>query len=373
MSLRRRIGALLPARLRSRIVRGLAQLQQERGGWGERRRLAQVRRRIERDVREGRFGRPYVVASPPDVRQWMRDVDANYREFANPFEYYARFVEALDRIGNQEIVPVRSLLGEAAAGLRRVALRHDIDADPVTAVRAARHLARVGVPGSFYLLHTAPYYGRLEGGVFVRSPDVREWLRSLIVSGCEVGVHNDALSLLLDHGVDGVGALRAEIEWMRSEGARVHGTVGHNSAVVYGAENSEIFVGRKLWDRPTPLLPLESLDEAEMGLHYEGGFMRRRPDVDVERARAFVADRAAADVRSERWMRTLLLDNPCHDWAVDFQFWLVGQDQWVVGGRKGDFEVFESCVAAKRVLELLADLPGDARSLVVLHPEYVRH
>lgn len=319
----------------------------------------------------------YVAICGRNMQGYFSQVSENYLPLANSFQYYRDLVDSLLRLERLRIVQLCNLFSTPADGQRLLGLRHDIDADPVTALRAARHLARYGVPGSFYLLHTANYYGNFYHGVFVRNPLIEEWVRGLIVAGCEIGVHNDALGAYCFSGVDGPEALKTEIEWLRSQGAIIKGTVGHNSAPIYGAENSEVLQGRKLWPRNSRShegypLPLEVLSESELGLSYEGTFAQPKARPDTEKAAAFCANRDVASVRSETWMRQYLLDNPCCNWAVDFQFWLVGKDQWVAGGRFGEKTIFEWQIGLDRLFHLLQTLPEGSRSIMVIHPEYVR-
>jgi hypothetical protein len=252
-------------------------------------------------------------------------------------------------------------------------LRHDVDNDPDTALRMARHLASRGVAGSFYLLHTAPYYGRFVDRVLVRNPELAGWVRGMIVAGCEIGVHNDAFGAELTEGVKGPAALVAEIDWLRSQGAVIRGTVAHNSAPAYGAANSEVFVGRRLgpWSGSGGRrLPLEAIREDEHGLAYEGTFAVPRPDADVGEAERFVRDCAGAGLRSETWMRRFLLDNPTCRWDVDLQVWVIGRDEWVVAGRTDGTPVFRWCVDLDDAVGAIRAMPPGSRSMVVLHPEY---
>ncbi len=71
--------------------------------------------------------------------------------------------------------------------------------------------------------------------------------------------------------------LEQELRWLRSLGVVVRGTLAHNSAPVYGAENFEIFEGRVLWEREVRcengrILPLGKLSEKKLDLSYEGAF-----------------------------------------------------------------------------------------------------
>lgn len=317
--------------------------------------------------------RPLAVEEP-QLDGYFRQVESNYQSFANPFHHYEQLLDMLARDTRVSLKPCYELADARSSGVS-VALRHDIDADPVTAVRMARRLARDGICGSFYLLHTAVYYGRFFGTLFVRHRELRPWIDQMLVAGCELGVHNDALGAHQNLGVDGPAALLQEIAWLRSLGAMIRGTAGHNSAPVYGAENAEVFANRVLWstvEYPRSTLPLGVIDEGSNGLQYEGTFARPRRSTRDTEADAFAADRAKADIRSPGWMKTYLTDNPCLEWEVDVQIWVVGQGHWVAGGRIGGEPYFRDRLTLEEIPSVIADLPASSKCLFVLHPEYFR-
>ena len=318
-----------------------------------------------------------------DMTNHFAQVEETYADLAQSFDDYRRLIDALIAVAGLDLQPLYQFAGagpdargDPPNGARHaLGLRHDIDADPVTALRMARFLASRGVCGSFYLLHTAPYYGSFEGNLFVRNPELAAWVRGFIVAGCELGLHNDAMGAAQHPAVDGAAHLEGELAWLRSHGAVIRGTVGHNSLPVYGAENSEVFLGRRLWPRePTAgggkPLPLERLDETALGLAYEGTFAAPRANLDVAQAERVAAAPELSDVRSESWMRTYLLENPFHDWTVDVQVWIVGRNRWVLGGRVRERELFEWDLSGSAVVERIAGLPAGTRTLMVVHPEY---
>jgi hypothetical protein len=312
-----------------------------------------------------------------DLENYFAQVAANYEAVSNSFWYYRQLVDELRDIPRLRIVPLQDLQGCSAQKTRVIGLRHDIDADPLTALRCARYLARQGIGGSFYLLHTAVYYGEFYGDVFVRTASLSDWIRGFIVAGCELGLHNDSLGVYAAHGHDGIAALRQEIEWFRAHGVRIRGTVAHNSGPIYGAENFEIFSGRALWQRDVATrdgrrLPLGMLNERDVGLTYEGSFAKPRRGIDPGRAAEFFADRGAADFGSQAWVRQYLLENPCCEWDLEVQFWLVGKDRWIIAGRAGGDTIFDWHVGMAQVLDRLKALPDGSRSVLVIHPECVR-
>lgn len=322
------------------------------------------------------FEPSYSVEIGPNPDELRERVDRSYKHLYNPFRYYEAFIDELLQIKDVELRPLYEVATLAANGKKIIGLRHDIDEDPVTGLRAARYLAQRAVCGSFYLLHTSHYYGKFCHGVFIRNPKLPQWVKGFVVSGCEVGIHNDALGVFLTRDADGVVALKTEIAWLRSQGAAIKGSVAHNSPPLYGAGNEEIFRGRVYWGRQvsTPnglILPLGTVSESELGLTYEGTFSTRKREFDVRKAEEFVESFEPDAVRSGTWMRQLLLDNPCCDYSVDYQFWLVGKDSWVAAGRFGENELFEWKVSASRVIEIVGSLPPNTKSLMVIHPCYV--
>lgn len=327
------------------------------------------------EASETRFRRP-VVGDGRDMDDYRRQVADCYGPHANPFAYYQRLVTALLGMRDVAIRPLFEFADAVPEGQRVIGLRHDVDADPWTALECARFLARHGVCGSFYLLHTAPYYGDFVGDVFVRAPELKACLRGLIVAGCEIGVHNDALELFR-RGYDGIAALATELAWARSHGAVIRGTIAHNSGPVYGAENYEIFSGRVLWPRDVTtsdgeLVPLGSASERELGLSYEGTFAMPKVEPDAAAAAEFFADRASCDLRSQQWMRRYLVENPAVDWHIDAQAWLLGRDRWVVAGGSSAPDLFDWDGDLDSVLRFVDARPPGTRTVLVVHPEYVR-
>lgn len=333
---------------------------------------------FEHTRRQGNPVDSYVVDIGRDMDNYWDQVVSSLFELMNPFAYYEDIVGSLSSIAGLDIVPLYELMQRSAEGTRLVALRHDVDADPLTALRAARYLARYGICGGFYLLHTSPYYANIHHGVVIRNPELPRWVREFIVSGCELGLHNDAFGVVNLWMKDGAAAVTEEIRFLRSLGAMIRGTVAHNSGPVYGAENYEVFAGRKLWQRRVTTarghtLPLECLSERELALTYEGTFaIPKRGGPSISEAAAFFGDLSSANIRSEEWMRRYLLNNPCCDWTIDCQFWLIGKDSWVGAGKFSENLLFEWNVGLDQILHIVRNLPPGTRSLFVIHPEYVR-
>ncbi len=309
-----------------------------------------------------------------------RQVALNYGGgFSHAYDEFRRLAERLAQDDSIEARPLTELDATPPSDSRRVFLRIDVDADPWTGVRMARDLAALGVAGNIYLLHTASYYGFLAGGTFVRHGWMPRVVRELVVSGIEIGVHNDVMGLagkLADARL-AASVFREEIEWLRSLGAAVRGTVGHNSIRGYGAENSEVFNGRRLMpdrlDARRSRLPIGLLREGDLGLEYEGTGAMPRPagDLDRDAVKAYVDAGSPASIRDETWMRLYLLENPLHDWRTDHQVWALGGGRWGIAGRSADGSP-EFCWgrSIEEVLDWMGRIHAGSRTMFVLHPEY---
>lgn len=292
------------------------------------------------------------------------------------FSLYETLIAFLRADRRYQVVPLKNFqTGRCNSDAIRIGLRHDVDDDLLTGLRAARHLARYGVPGTFYLLHTSHYYGQVEDGVFLRHPGLADLIRDLVVTGVEIGLHADPLGLYCRFGIDGAQGVVSEIDWLRSIGVRVFGTSTHNSAPVFGAENFEVFSGRAFADRreffcDDKRIPLQTINEAEIGLSYEANFPLPRSDLQDPRLPAFLAPPPADAIRSVAWLRSYMLENPMFDRDYDVSIWPVGADAWFFAARNGSNRI-EYPLSLQQVLGRLDGLAGGTRVIFNIHPEYV--
>jgi hypothetical protein len=331
-------------------------------------------------TRGGEF-RPYNVGCSKDQRatldQRCRQVAADLEKLGltNSFGLYRRLVDGLNDNRRVVVRPLKTLLEPVPAGKMVIGLRHDVDDDILTGLRAARHLARVGIPGSFYLLHVSHYYGRFERGKFLRHPGMTDYLRDLVVAGCEVGLHVDALGVYERYGTDGAAAVETELGWLREQGARVEGTAAHNSAPVYGAENFEVFRGRSLNARceltmGTRQIPLQSLREDKLGLTYEANYPVLCEEPDPDALSEFLTMPPTDAIRTRSWLQSYFVDNPVYQPGYDASVWLLGRDKWVIACHTRPRELIWPA-NLERVFEFLGECPDGARVVFNIHPEYV--
>ncbi|TLS69035.1 hypothetical protein FEF65_00630 [Mariprofundus erugo] len=328
-----------------------------------------------------RRAKPYKVMlhslSREEITGRCRAVAHSYKEqgVATPFAVYRQIVDALVVTPGFDVRPMSQLMAPVDEEKVVISLRHDLDGDIVTGVRAARYLARKGLPGSFYLLHTSHYYGVVENNVFHRFAGLESFVAELIATGCELGLHCDPLYLYCVHNINGAEAVRSEIAWLGSLGVKVSGTVAHNSAIVFGAENFEVFQnksigGRRSFTYKGKNFPLHVLDEAKLGLTYEGNYPVLPESLDSDKVAEYLRLSTSDCVRNMEWLRYYFLDNPFFGRGYDVDIWLLGCDAWVIAKRGKGAEVLWP-VKTKDVLAYLEQLGGGVRVVICVHPEYI--
>ena len=330
----------------------------------------------------GRNYTPYIASEEgfdgTNFITMISNVRQSYAEqnLLGEFDHYCDFIQGIIDLPDTEVVPLKDFFTAAGEGKRLMSLRYDIDADPYTALRMARYNARFGVCGSFYLLHTAYYYGTMSEGVFMRNPLLKEWLLGFVVAGCEIGLHVDAFSLYINFNVDGASAVCEELRWLRAQGAKVFGTVAHNSFPAYGAESFEIFKGRTIWNRRSfekegIEIPLGILDGKKIGLDYEGNYARPSVSNSPEEIDKWLNSTGANAAQSEEWVRTYLFENPYCQWGPDVIVWPTNGEKWCMAAKPPDSTpFFKWNISVTEVLSDLGCLPRGTRTSVVIHPIY---
>lgn len=226
-------------------------------------------------------------------------------------------------------------------------IRHDVDADPRVSLAEAEIEAEFNASSTYFILHTATYYGAFQNGIFRRNSCMAVIYRKIQELGQEIALHTDPLELFQNLNINGAEAIVTEVEWLRSQGLRIVGSVAHNSAPIYGVENYAIFKGRNKHDKSSNAdshtepeyldevihqgrwAPLGIVDEGKLGLHYEGNEFLHQRTVPVEYG-------ATRGVNRWRWnqhnLRLKNCPNPKEDLFID-QTRLLRDIQTMPGGR----------------------------------------
>ena len=155
-----------------------------------------------------------------------------------------------------------------------VYLRHDIDNDPLTGVRMAEEEKKRNLHGSYYILPTAIYYGKVRDGKLYRFSCMDSTYLALAAAGHEVGVHNDLLTLMFFYCVDPLDFQKMELDYYRKIGLAVTGCVSHGSPLnPLGVNNTFMFSEfkrRGSYEYKGKTFHYGAISLAEYGFAYEG-------------------------------------------------------------------------------------------------------
>lgn len=113
-----------------------------------------------------------------------------------------------------------------------VYMRHDIDINPFAALKMAAMENERGLHSSFYILHSAKYYGTQSSSGVCRYAAMDSLYKRLADGGHEIGVHNDIIGLMIQSDIDPAVFQRKELEYYRSKDFDIVGVVSHGSSVV---------------------------------------------------------------------------------------------------------------------------------------------
>ena len=164
----------------------------------------------------------------------------------NPLYYYKELLIELLKINDSLFHTMEDVLSDNTVSKdnKNYVIRHDVDGDIFAALEMAKIENELGIRSTYYILHTAYYYGYIKDGVFFRYDCMANIYKEIQDLGHEVSLHTDPLLLYQDYCLDGAQAVVKEIEWLRSRGIKIPGSAAHNNPTVYGAQNFEIFEGR---------------------------------------------------------------------------------------------------------------------------------
>lgn len=113
-----------------------------------------------------------------------------------------------------------------------VGLRHDVDTHPFKALGIAEIENAFNIQSTFYILHSATYYGCVTDTGFTRYPSMGSIYQQLSERAGEIGIHNDLISMMVLYDIDPLPFQLEEIDYYASIGIQIYGSASHGSATV---------------------------------------------------------------------------------------------------------------------------------------------
>jgi hypothetical protein len=239
---------------------------------------------------------------------------------------YRAYDRLLERLADGfNVVPLREF-ADAPTDKPVVALRHDVDARLGSAIEMAELEHARGIRATYFVLHTAPYYSRIRGGVPRRTRTLLRRLQRLKDLGHEIGFHNDLVTLQCVFAVEPRSYLAQELEWLRGHGFDVRGSASHGS---YWAH--------------------------KLGYHNNYFFS------DFDEVHAGFENKEVVQVGSRR---EVLSQGSLAEFGLEYEAYHLGEDRYYSDGRFDD----EGRRFHTDLIDVETMRPGE-RAIVLTHPE----
>jgi len=147
---------------------------------------------------------------------------------------YNNFLDYLTTSDRFKIVPQKDFEKTTSTDKVIISIRHDIDDNINAAVKFAYLEHKYGIQSTYFILHTAKYYGETKWRSFVRNGNLIYYIKKIQDSFCqEIGWHNDLVTLQIIYEIDPKAFLRNELTWLRENGIVIKGEAPHGSNYCY--------------------------------------------------------------------------------------------------------------------------------------------
>ena len=287
--------------------------------------------------------------------------NADLRAGKAPLSEYRFLLQSLKKNPRVRFVPLKSYRDFLPKNREIViGLRHDVDGDLPMARRCADVESSLCIPGTYFMLFTAPYYGNYDYDkeTFYRNSDVQDILGEIQNSGSEIGVHNDQWHVLLNWNIDPATFLHNELEFLRNNGLSIQGTAGHCSLYTYdGVSNIEFFHGQTINNRQwassgSTLVPVGRYKLSEFGLTYDAGFIFQVCINDRDISVGEIHTDPAGTV-----------EFPHGDFTARF---VLIKNEWYMYSYPERFDIIQT----SEIVKYIENYPTSAKFIIDSHPEH---
>lgn len=169
--------------------------------------------------------------SPADLAAMETSIRAKYDSYAVfKWDDYVLLMEKLSS-PKFKVLPLNEMRKTANKNKVIVGLRHDVDFNPFKALEMAKIEKMYGFRSTYFLLATAEYSGHFKGSVFEHAPGIENVIKGIAQTGAEIGIHNDLLTVMIQHKQDPFLFNRRELNFYRSLRIKISGTASHGSDI----------------------------------------------------------------------------------------------------------------------------------------------
>jgi hypothetical protein len=196
---------------------------------------------------------------------------------------YDDFLKYISSSDHFLIVPLKDFKKTTSTDKVVISLRYDIDANINAAIKFAYREHKYGLKSTYFILHTADYYGKITGSSFQRNPQIIYYLKKIQNDfGHEIGFHNDLVTLQIVYGISPKEFLKNELAYLRGNKINIVGTAYHGSPYCYIYKYYNAYFWNEYPDngwnyeyvtKNNVAIKIEKDDLSNYNFEYEGGLM----------------------------------------------------------------------------------------------------
>ena len=150
------------------------------------------------------------------------------------YSYYRQFLASISDSRRNQVVPLKDFMKTNSQNRVIISLKPDANEDISSALEIAKIECQYNMKATFFILHTAEYYGITEKNYAKHNEELIPTLKKIQNEyGHEIGWHNDLVTLECVYGINPREYIEKELHWLRSNGIRVVGSASHGSAYCY--------------------------------------------------------------------------------------------------------------------------------------------
>lgn len=179
----------------------------------------------------------------PDYTKSLEQINAEDRTYHGKYTW-KDYQKLLNELSKQKyrVLPLREFMKDRSTDKVVIGLRHDSDHHPLKALQMAEIEKNAGIRSSYFLLHSAKYYGAVRNGIMVRNGAIDNLAMQLHEMGFEVGIHRDLFNIMWNHHFDPRSFMKEEVSYYRGLGIPVTGTAAHGDRTTIGRKLNERWI-----------------------------------------------------------------------------------------------------------------------------------
>ncbi len=147
---------------------------------------------------------------------------------------FGQYEELLQELSKPvyRILPLHEFRQTADSTKILVGMRHDVDGHPFKALIMAQMEKAHNISATYFILHSAEYYGHYSMKGVSRYPAMNEIYLNLHHLGHEIGIHNDLMALMVFTNIEPLEFTHQELAFYQSLEIPIYGTSSHGSKFV---------------------------------------------------------------------------------------------------------------------------------------------